>query len=116
MARIESLAGILSPGLLLSFTLLGIFPLLARRIARMPSRRAKSMSDGPARTVSTAIWWSSARVRPAWSTAYIAAAVKAKVTLIEKHRMGGDCLNTGCVPSKTLIRTARVLSHDATRP
>ena len=43
--------------------------------------------------------------------AYIAAAVRAKVTLIEKHRMGGDCLNTGCVPSKALIKTARVLSQ-----
>jgi len=44
-------------------------------------------------------------------TSYIAAAVKAKVTLIEKHNMGGDCLNTGCVPSKALIRTAKFLSH-----
>lgn len=44
-------------------------------------------------------------------TAYVAAAVKAKVTLIEKHRMGGDCLNTGCVPSKALIRTARLLAE-----
>ncbi|HRH81601.1 MAG TPA: FAD-dependent oxidoreductase [Thiobacillaceae bacterium] len=43
-------------------------------------------------------------------TAYIAAAVKAKVTLIEAHRMGGDCLNTGCVPSKALIRAARLLA------
>ena len=40
--------------------------------------------------------------------AYIAAAVNARVTLIEKHRMGGDCLNTGCVPSKALIKSARV--------
>ena len=41
----------------------------------------------------------------------IAAAVKARVTLIEKHKMGGDCLNTGCVPSKALIKSARFL-HD----
>jgi pyruvate/2-oxoglutarate dehydrogenase complex dihydrolipoamide dehydrogenase (E3) component len=44
-------------------------------------------------------------------SAYISAAVKAKVALIEKHKMGGDCLNTGCVPSKALIKTAKVLSH-----
>lgn len=44
-------------------------------------------------------------------TAYIAAAIKAKVMLIEKHKMGGECLNTGCVPSKTLIRSAKLISH-----
>jgi dihydrolipoamide dehydrogenase len=42
-------------------------------------------------------------------SAYIAAAVKAKVTLVERHRMGGDCLNTGCVPSKALIKTAKLM-------
>jgi pyruvate/2-oxoglutarate dehydrogenase complex dihydrolipoamide dehydrogenase (E3) component len=55
-------------------------------------------------------WWSGAG-SAGLVTAYIAAAVKAKVTLVEKHRMGGDCLNTGCVPSKALIRTAKLLSH-----
>jgi pyruvate/2-oxoglutarate dehydrogenase complex dihydrolipoamide dehydrogenase (E3) component len=39
--------------------------------------------------------------------ALIAATLKARVTLIEKHLMGGDCLNTGCVPSKTLISAAK---------
>ena len=43
-------------------------------------------------------------------SAYIAAAVNAKVTLVEKHKMGGDCLNTGCVPSKALIKSAKVAS------
>ena len=49
-------------------------------------------------------------------TSYIAAAVKAKVTLVESHKMGGDCLNYGCVPSKALIKTAtlaRQMRHSA---
>lgn len=44
-------------------------------------------------------------------SAYIAAAINAKVTLIERDKMGGDCLNTGCVPSKALIRSAK-LAHE----
>ncbi len=44
-------------------------------------------------------------------SSYIAAAVKAKVILIERHKMGGDCLNTGCVPSKAILRSAKIASY-----
>ncbi|MDH3467524.1 MAG: FAD-dependent oxidoreductase, partial [Gammaproteobacteria bacterium] len=110
IAKIESLSGILSPGLLLSFALLGLFPLAAKKFVdyikthkvlkghRKPKRFDRNLvviGAGSAGLVS----------------AYIAAAVKSKVTLIEKHKMGGDCLNTGCVPSKALLRSAKFLSH-----
>jgi pyruvate/2-oxoglutarate dehydrogenase complex dihydrolipoamide dehydrogenase (E3) component/uncharacterized membrane protein YdjX (TVP38/TMEM64 family) len=110
LARIDSLKGILSPGLLLSFALLGIFPLIAKKIvAIVKARRVYAKWSKPARFDCNlvVIGGGSAGL----VTAYIAAMVKAKVTLIEKHRMGGDCLNTGCVPSKALIRSAKLLSH-----
>lgn len=44
-------------------------------------------------------------------SSYIAAAVKAKVILIERHKMGGDCLNTGCVPSKAILRSAKIANY-----
>ncbi len=107
LSAIDSASDILSPGLIGSLVLLGLFPLLARALLG---------------------WWKRRRVyrgftRPAkfdrnlvvigagaggLVTSYIAATVRAKVTLIESGRMGGDCLNTGCVPSKALIRTARL--------
>lgn len=103
LSGLTSIRGLVSPGLLVSFALLGLFPWLARTAITMlkPSARPRRfdrnlivIGGGSAGLVS----------------AYIAAAVKAKVTLVEAHRMGGDCLNTGCVPSKVLIRSAK-LAH-----
>ena len=107
LASIESVGDVLSPGLLASLVLLGLFPLVAKVVvnalkhkktyARWPKpksfdRNLVVIGAGAGGLV----------------TAYIAAAVKAKVTLIEGHKMGGDCLNYGCVPSKALIRSAKL--------
>ena len=110
LAKIDSLRGIVSPGLIGSFVLLGVFPLIAKKIldairarrvyARWRDRRPRTfdrnlvvIGAGAAGLVSS----------------YIAAVVKAKVTLIEGHKMGGDCLNYGCVPSKALIKSAKLM-------
>lgn len=105
-----SAAGLLTPGLLLSFLLLAIFPYLAR--ALLEALKRQRAYGGFARPASfdrnlVVIGAGSAGL----VSAYIASAVKAKVTLVEKQRMGGDCLNTGCVPSKSLIRAARAVSE-----
>lgn len=106
LAKIESLSGILSPGLLGAFVLLGIFPFIARKgLEIYKTRKLYSKWSKPEsfdRNVIVIGAGSGGLV-----SAYIAAAVKADVTLIEKHKMGGDCLNTGCVPSKALIRSAK---------
>ena len=109
IAKIDSLRGILSPGLIISFTLLGVFPLIAKRIvSTIKARKVYAKWPKPAtfdRNLVVIGGGSAGLV-----SAYIAAAVKAKVTLVEKHKMGGDCLNTGCVPSKALIRSAKLLA------
>lgn len=110
LGQIKSAAGILSPGILISFVLLGIFPLIAKRIIEVIKRRkAFAGWDKPEKFDYNlvAIGAGSGGL----VSAYIAAAVKAKVALIEKDRMGGDCLNTGCVPSKALIRSAKMVSY-----
>lgn len=110
LARIESLRGIASPTLIGSFVLLGIFPLLAKKLVDLvAARRVYAGWTRPARFDRNlvVIGGGSAGL----VSAYIAAAVKAKVTLVERHRLGGDCLNTGCVPSKALLRTAKLLSQ-----
>ncbi|MBI5108806.1 MAG: FAD-dependent oxidoreductase [Rhodocyclales bacterium] len=112
LAGIRSLSGILSPALIGSFALLGIFPLIAKKIVDgVKAKQVYARWTRPAtfdRNIIVIGGGSAGLV-----TAYIAAAVKAKVTLIEKHKLGGDCLNTGCVPSKALIRSAKFLSHIA---
>ncbi len=112
LGRIESAAGILSPGLILSFVVLGIFPLIAKKILDgIKARKVYARFEKPARFDRNLVVIGAGSA--GLVSAYIAAAVKAKVTLIEKHKMGGDCLNTGCVPSKALIRSAKYLSHIA---
>jgi pyruvate/2-oxoglutarate dehydrogenase complex dihydrolipoamide dehydrogenase (E3) component/uncharacterized membrane protein YdjX (TVP38/TMEM64 family) len=107
LAQITSLSGILSPGLLFSFALLGVFPMLARRLAGwMQHRRVYAKWQRPKRFDRNLVVIGGGAA--GLVTSYIAAAVKAKVTLVEAHKMGGDCLNYGCVPSKALIKSARV--------
>jgi pyruvate/2-oxoglutarate dehydrogenase complex dihydrolipoamide dehydrogenase (E3) component/uncharacterized membrane protein YdjX (TVP38/TMEM64 family) len=108
LAQLDSLAGILSPALLGSFVLLGIFPLLAKKgVAMAQARKVYAGWTKPKRFERNLVVIGAGA--GGLVTAYIAAAVKAKVTLIEGHKMGGDCLNYGCVPSKALIRSARFM-------
>jgi pyruvate/2-oxoglutarate dehydrogenase complex dihydrolipoamide dehydrogenase (E3) component/uncharacterized membrane protein YdjX (TVP38/TMEM64 family) len=110
-----SLVGIMTPGLLGALALLALFPWIARsimdnlKIKRALLKRAKGrvkpkkfddnlivIGGGAAGLVSS----------------IIGSAVKAQVTLIEKHKMGGDCLNTGCVPSKAIIHAAKIVHEN----
>lgn len=115
LAAIESPAGILSPGLVGLFVLIGVFPLLAKRlVGTLRARRVLARWPRPAKFDRNVVVIGAGSA--GLVSAYIAAAVRAKVTLVEKHRMGGDCLNTGCVPSKALIKSARVLSQIRNAP
>ena len=100
----------ISVGLVAAFVILGIFPLIAKKVLDTVKARkvyAKWPKPDKFDNNMVVIGGGSAGL----VSAYIAAAVKAKVTLIEKHKMGGDCLNTGCVPSKALIATTKLLAH-----
>jgi pyruvate/2-oxoglutarate dehydrogenase complex dihydrolipoamide dehydrogenase (E3) component/uncharacterized membrane protein YdjX (TVP38/TMEM64 family) len=110
LAKIESARGILSPALIGSFLLLGFFPLLAKKIVDMVKARRiyARWADRRPKTYDRNLVVIGAGAAGLVSS-YIAAAVKAKVTLVEHHKMGGDCLNYGCVPSKALIKTAKLM-------
>ena len=111
LAQLDSLKGLLSPSLLGAFVLLGVFPWIAKFIiARAQQRKVYKKWKKPKQFDRNLIVIGAGAA--GLVSAYIAATVKAKVTLIEKHKMGGDCLNTGCVPSKALIKSARVAFHD----
>ncbi len=117
IGQLDSPAGILSPNILISFVILGLFPLIAKKFIKLYVGKLVS-------------WWSSRKVYSKYKkpmkfdynviaigggaaglvTSYIGAAAKAKVALIEADKMGGDCLNYGCVPSKAIIRTAKFMS------
>lgn len=106
LGQLTSTGNILSPGLMVALTLLGLMPWLVKKLTtHLAQRRLLSPYRKPA------CYDYNLLVIGAGAgglvTSYIAAAVKAKVALIEKHKMGGDCLNSGCVPSKALIRSAR---------
>lgn len=107
LASIQSTAQILSAELLGSLILLGIFPLLAKAVVNSLRRRKLYAGWQRPKTFDRNLIVIGAGAGGLVS-AYIGATVKAKVTLIEEHQMGGDCLNTGCVPSKALIRSARL--------
>ncbi|MGS2724763.1 FAD-dependent oxidoreductase [Porticoccus sp. GXU_MW_L64] len=105
-----SVAGVLTPGLIASFVLLAILPFIARAIVGSVQKAKVYKGYKKPKSFDTnmaVIGGGSAGL----VSSYIAAAVKAKVTLIERHKMGGDCLNTGCVPSKALIRSAKIVKE-----
>ena len=110
LAQITSLSGLVSGSLLFSFVLLGALPLLAKfglgMVRRNKVMRGYTKPQNFDANVVVIGAGSAGLV-----AALIAAGAKAKVVLIEKHKMGGDCLNTGCVPSKSLIRSGRIMSY-----
>ncbi|RJS93989.1 FAD-dependent oxidoreductase [Salinisphaera sp. Q1T1-3] len=106
LGQVHSIGGIVSPGLIASFVLLGVFPLIARRaLALYRRRRALAGYTRPKRFDRNLIVIGGGS--GGLVCALIAATVKARVTLVEAGEMGGDCLNTGCIPSKALLASAR---------
>ena len=109
LASISALRDVASPGLLGALALLGLFPLLAKAVMQALQQRrvyVRWRGQRPRRFDRNLIVIGAGA--GGLVSAYIAAAVKARVTLVEAKVMGGDCLNYGCVPSKALIKSARV--------
>lgn len=110
LSQITSLSGLVSAPVIFSLVLLGIFPLIAKLVLNSIQRnKALRKFEKPKKFDANVV------VIGAGSAGLVAslitAGAKAKVILIEKHKMGGDCLNTGCVPSKSIIRSGRIMSY-----
>ncbi|MGE3975925.1 MAG: VTT domain-containing protein, partial [Bdellovibrionales bacterium] len=110
LSQITSLKGILSPEIIISFIFIGVLPVVSKKVLSFIKTKKALSKDLRPKNYDynlVVIGGGSAGL----VSSYIASAVKAKVALIEKHKMGGDCLNTGCVPSKAFIRSAKMLSY-----
>ncbi|MEM9401303.1 MAG: FAD-dependent oxidoreductase [Pseudomonadota bacterium] len=109
LGQISSAGDILSPSLIGAFVLLAVLPFLARGIlAWVQGRRVRARFDRPKGFDYNLIVIGGGSA--GLVTSYIAAAINAKVALIERHKMGGECLNTGCVPSKALLKSASLVA------
>jgi pyruvate/2-oxoglutarate dehydrogenase complex dihydrolipoamide dehydrogenase (E3) component/uncharacterized membrane protein YdjX (TVP38/TMEM64 family) len=110
LSQITSLSGLVSAPVLFSLVLLGVFPLIAKLILNSIQRnKALKKFEKPKRFDANVVVIGGGSAGLVASL--ITAGAKAKVILIEKHKMGGDCLNTGCVPSKSIIRSGRIMSY-----
>ncbi|MEX2469920.1 MAG: FAD-dependent oxidoreductase [Pseudohongiellaceae bacterium] len=110
LGQIESLSGLVSGNVILSLVLLGLLPLAARWVVGVVQRnKVLRKYPKPKRFDANVVVIGAGSAGLVASL--IAAGAKAKVILVEKHKMGGDCLNTGCVPSKSLIRSGRIMSY-----
>ena len=110
LGQIESLSGLVSLPIVLSFALLGVLPWITKGILGFFRRQKVPVSFTKPKHFEANVVVIGAGSAGLVSS-IIAAGAKAKVILIEKHRMGGDCLNTGCVPSKAIIRSARIADY-----
>lgn len=110
LASLQSPSDILSPRIFGAFVLLGLLPLLAHWfVARVKARKVYARWPKPKQFDRNLVVIGAGSA--GLVSAYIAATVRAKVTLIEQREMGGDCLNTGCVPSKALIHAAKLVAQ-----
>lgn len=110
LSQISSVSGLVSAPVIFSLVLLGIFPLMGRWLVTFLQRN-KALKGFPKPRQFDANVVVIGAGSAGLVSSLIVAGAKAKVVLIEKHKMGGDCLNTGCVPSKSLIRSGRIMSY-----